>query len=87
MNENPARYIRSAFSKASISLHKLIITDYTPESFGNLVAHAETDLGSLRIVYDRSFYIDVVDAGERTQPTDEQIRTLVTALEEAKRAT
>ncbi|WP_444609939.1 hypothetical protein [Blastomonas fulva] len=58
MTTHPARYVRVALSSLGIRCDELSIEDYNPEVFGNFDAVARTDVGILRILYDREFWIE-----------------------------
>jgi 1-acyl-sn-glycerol-3-phosphate acyltransferase len=79
----PASYIEAAFRSLGIAVHELKMTDYAPETFGNLVCHAYTGIGHLRIVYDRQFEIEIV--GDHKYGDAQTISALIGALEQAKR--
>lgn len=85
-DESPEPYIRAAFAAVGIPLHRLQITDYSPQVFGNLVAHASTDIGPLKITYDRAFFVDALGEGQDSGADNPLIRALVDALESAKRS-
>jgi len=85
-DEGPEPYIRAAFAAVGIPLHRLQITDYNPQLFGNLVAYAATDIGRLKIIYDRAFFVDAPGEGRDSGADDPLIRALVEALESAKRS-
>jgi hypothetical protein len=84
--EGPEPYIRAAFADVGIGLHRLQITDYDPDTFGNLVAFASTDIGPLKIIYDRAFFVEVVNKGRDSGADNPLVRALVDALESAKRS-
>lgn len=79
MSGDPAAYIREALESVRIEVRHLGVMDYSPSSFGNFICYADTDMGRLRITYDRRFEVEMLDGEGR--PPD----ALVTALEEAKR--
>lgn len=85
-DEGPEPYIRAAFAAVGIPLHRLQITDYTPQSFGNLVAYASTDIGPLKIIYDRAFFVDALGEGRDSGADNPLIQALVDALESAARS-
>jgi hypothetical protein len=79
MSEEPSTYIIAALSSVGITCQALDISSYDPMVFGNLVAKAETSIGSLSIVYDRGFYVEA-------QQTGTDIMQIVKALEQHKKA-
>lgn len=79
MSEEPSTYIIAALSSVGITCQALDISSYAPMAFGNLVAKAETSIGSLSIVYDRGFYVEA-------QQTGTDIIQIVKALEQHKKA-
>jgi len=80
MDAQPAKYLREALQCVGLSVQSLQVTHYSPESFGNLIALADTDIGILKITYDRMFYVDA------DQPLRNQvISDLIEALDSAKR--
>ena len=79
--KGPSDYLRQALESVGIVVHSMHLEHYSPEVFGNLVARAETAVGSLRIVYDRGFY---VEAGPTPLAPDLMSR-IVAALETRKR--
>ena len=85
-DEGPEPYIRAAFVAVGIPLHRLQITGYDPQHFGDLMAYAATDIGPLKIIYDRGFFVDTLDEGRDSGADDPLIRALVEALESAKRS-
>ena len=52
-------YLRRALISEGLEVHTLEIERYSPEFFGNLIANADTNCGKLRIVYDRSFFVEL----------------------------
>ena len=82
----PDSYIRAAFADVGIPLHRLQITDYDPQLFGNFVAYAVTDIGTLKIIYDRAFFVEVGSNGRDSGADDSLIPALVDALESGKRS-
>lgn len=79
MSADPTAYIREAFESVRIEVCHLVVTDYSPSSFGNFICYAETGVGRLRITYDRQFEIEILDG------KDQPLGGLVSALDEAKR--
>jgi len=79
MSEEPSTYIIAALSSVGITCQALDISSYDPMVFGNLVAKAETSIGSLSIVYDRGFYVEARQTGTN-------IIQIVKALEQHKKA-
>jgi hypothetical protein len=57
------------------------VTDYSSKVFGNLVAVAKTDVGELRIVYDRGFFVDTSGPVDR-----DVIADLIAVLEQERGA-
>lgn len=82
MTDHPASYIRAGLSSLGIQCHALKVEGYSPRLFGNFVAVAETDVGTLRIIYDREFYVDV----RQPLPAHLSEHGIVAALDQAMRA-
>jgi hypothetical protein len=77
----PASLVAEAVRDAGLVVKSLVVTDYDPDAFGNLVANVETDAGPLVIVYDRGFFVDWA-----TAPTDEALHArLLEALEHRRK--
>jgi hypothetical protein len=85
-DEEPETYLRAAFAAVGIPLHRLQITDYDPQLFGNFVAYASTDIGPMKITYDRAFFVRRLDEGKDSIADDPLIRGLADAFELAKRS-
>jgi TATA-box binding protein (TBP) (component of TFIID and TFIIIB) len=79
--KGPSAYLKAALESVNIVVHSIRLEHYQPETFGSLVARAETGVGILRIVYDRGFY---VETGPTPLPPDLESR-IVAALETHKR--
>lgn len=73
-------YIIAALSSVGITCRTLDVSSYHPMMFGNLVAEAETNIGALKIVYDRAFFVEAEQAD--TAILDE----IVEALKKHKQA-
>lgn len=58
MGPELATYLRAALETVGLQVHRLFVEDYAPDTFGNLVAVAETSAGELRITYDRGFHVE-----------------------------
>ena len=79
MGSEPATYIRAALEAVGLQIHRLIVEDYAPDSFGNLVAVADTSAGELKITYDRDFYVEAREPDRFASVRDKVIDALVTA--------
>jgi hypothetical protein len=79
--KGPSGYLKAALESVGIVVHSIQLEHYSSETFGNLVARAETGVGNLRIVYDRGFH---VETGPTALPPDLMSRILA-ALETHKR--
>jgi hypothetical protein len=78
----PSAYVRAALSSLGIQCASLTIEGYSPRVFGNFGATAETDVGVLRILYDREFYVEA----DRKLPPDLSIQHIVDTLDRFKRS-
>lgn len=80
MTTPPERYVHVALSNLGVRCDELDIEDYDPEVFGNFCAIARTDVGNLRIRYDREFWV------EAEQPLSAHLseRAIGSALDRAK---
>lgn len=79
MGPEPATYLRAALETVGLQVHRLIVEDYAPDTFGNLVAVAETSAGELRITYDRGFYVEAREPDRFTHVRGKVIDALETA--------
>ena len=78
----PASYVYKALSSLGIRCDELKVEGYSPEVFGNFGAVAKTSVGTLRIVYDREFWVEADQP--LSPPLSEQ--GIVLALDHAKRS-
>lgn len=81
MGPEPATYICAALEAVGLQVHRLIVEDFAPDTFGNLVAVAETSAGELRITYDRGFYVEARESDRFTHVRGKVIDALETARE------
>ena len=79
MGPEPAAYLRAALEAAGLQVHRLIVEEYAPETFGNLVVVAETSAGELRIIYDRGFYVEAREPARFTHLRGKVIDAVETA--------
>lgn len=80
MSKEPTAYIVAALSSVGIACRTLDINSYDPMAFGNLEARAETNIGALKIVFDRGFFVE-------SQHADTAIIEKITeALDQHKKA-
>ena len=82
MTDEPAAYIAAALSSLGITFHSLVVSRYEPMVFGNLRASVETSAGTLRIIYDRGFFVEA-DQWPDDAPSMEEIMTELTLRREA----
>lgn len=79
MGPEPATYIRAALEAVGLQVHQLIVEDFAPDTFGNLIAFAETSAGELRITYDRGFYVEAREPCRFTHVRGKVLDALETA--------
>lgn len=82
MREGPAIYINAALSSLGIICETIDISDYSPLTFGNFVAVAETNIGRISITYDRAFHVEVV----QRLPETPSVSRIADVLEQHKAA-
>ncbi len=78
----PASYVYKALSSLGIRCDELSVEGYNPEVFGNFGAVAKTSVGTLRIVYDREFWVEA----DQPLPPPLSEKGIVSALDHAKRS-
>ena len=59
MTIHPKNYVKAALLSLGVKCRALKIEDYDPLIFGNFAAIADTDMGMLRILYDREFFVEL----------------------------
>jgi hypothetical protein len=79
MLSEPTNYIRRALEAVSLEVDALKVEHYAPEAFGNLVAMAQTNVGELKIVYDRGFYLEAREPDRISDIQARIIEALITA--------
>lgn len=77
----PASYVYKALSSLGIQCDEVTVEGYNPEVFGNFDAVAVTSVGTLRIVYDREFWVEA----DQPLPPPLSEQGIVSALNHAKR--
>jgi len=59
MTNHPENYVKAALFSLGVECRALKIEDYDPLIFGNFAAIADTNMGVLRILYDREFFVEL----------------------------
>jgi hypothetical protein len=77
----PASYVYKALASLGIRCDELAVEGYNPGVFGNFGAVAKTSVGTLRIIYDREFWVEA----DQPLPPPLSEQSIVSALDYAKR--
>jgi len=82
VSDEPSTYVRAALSSLGIQCASLTVEGYSPRVFGNFGATAHTEIGMLRIIYDREFYVEA----DRALPADLSLQRIADTLDRFKRS-
>jgi hypothetical protein len=71
-----ANCIRAALESKGVNVLKVVVSDYDPASFGDHFARVETSDGTILVIHDRQYEVNLMDSRIAPQRIPEIKRSL-----------